>query len=68
MARNNNWVENLKDVEPDRYKFLKFIMKKRKSSDEVLNHGYNLGYSNGYKDGLNDGYADRVREEKERRR
>jgi hypothetical protein len=64
MTKNNNWVENLKDVEPDRYNFLKFIMKKRKSEDEILNHGYKLGYSIGYKDGLNDGYADRVREEK----
>jgi flagellar biosynthesis/type III secretory pathway protein FliH len=63
--KSMRWVEKLKDVEPQRYEFLKFISKKRKSPDEILNHGYNLGYGKGFQDGLNYGYADGVREEKE---
>ena len=62
-SRKEILSKEIKEFEPFRYNFLKFIIKKRKSADEILNHGFNLGYSNGYKDGLNDGYAERIREE-----
>ena len=61
------WAKKLKDREFRRYSILMFLAKKRKSPDEILNHGYDLGYSKGFRDGLDQGYADRIRDEEKRR-
>ena len=68
MPNKNDFIsKEMKEKSPQRYEFLNFIMKKKKSPDEILNHGYSLGYSKGFQDGLSQGYADRIREEKENR-